>query len=382
MIPDFLVHAPELKPTRNASGVAVEGKGQIWGRDATIFEQFAQPVSREALITAVARSQGDVERISRLIAAWYQMGLLVTASGGPAVIVSSGSVRVGLNARCAQLFIVFSGRGDGLFFSPQRFRLFSGIADRNVLMLRDVTRQFYTVGISKDLRSIEAVSAWLKGFRAALPEVVEVHCLGSSMGAFAALLYGVLIGATSVVAFGPGRVEYNEVDLTVLLARSTGKTRCQLYFAEENPEDRKVAAALEKLPGMELFPQPGNDHRVLWTMDLAGSLSQVIPPFLGTGGPARAHQGAGASERDILTVIEHHLADRLGPALTWDPRLRLEHVLDSFETIVLLSKLQSVCGCDIQSYTARGQKLGSSIELARELAGSPAIAAAAGSRAT
>jgi hypothetical protein len=382
MIPDFLVHAPELKPTRNASGVAVEGIGQIWGRDSTVFEQFAQPVSREALITAATRSQADVERVSRLIASWYQMGLLVTASGGPAVVASSGSVRVGLNSRCAQLFIVFSGRGDGLFFSPQRFRLFSGIADRNVLMLRDVTRQFYTVGINNDLRSIDALSAWLKGFRAALPEVVEVHCLGSSMGAFAALLYGVLIGATSVVAFGPGRVEYNDVDLTVVLERGSGKTRCQLYFAEENPDDRKVAAALEKLPGMELCPQPGNDHRVLWTMDLAGSLSQVIPPFVGTGLMARAQEDAGASERDILAVIQHHLADRLGPALPWDPRLRLEYVLDSFETIVLLSKLQSVCGCNIQSYTEGGQKLPSPIELARELAGNPAVPAAAGGRAT
>jgi len=376
MIPDFLVHNPSLEATHNELGFSLAGTGQIWGRDGLVFEQFAQPASREALITAAARSQADVERISALIRSWYQAGLLVAATGGPAVVESSGSVRVGLNARCAQLFIVFSGRGDGLFYSPQRYRLFSGIADRNLLMLRDVTRQFYTAGISNDLRSMEALGAWLTGFRAGLPHVREVHCVGSSMGAFGALLFGALIGASTVLAFGPGQTQYNDVDLEVLLARSKGKTQCRLYFAEANSEDRKVANVLGKLPGMTLFPQPGDDHLVLRSMDLAGTLPGVLPQFLDAA--LTPPNTPSTSERDLLAVIEHHLAERLGPTLTWAPRLPLEELLDSFETVVLLSKLHSTCGCDIRQFTQEGRKLGSPLELARDLASGPTRSAAAG----
>lgn len=68
------------------------------------------------------------------------------------------------------------------------------------IFVRDVFKQWYLAGINAEIGDSEALGKWLqsetKGY-------ARVEMIGSSAGAYAAILFGSLLGASRVLAFNP-----------------------------------------------------------------------------------------------------------------------------------------------------------------------------------
>ena len=80
------------------------------------------------------------------------------------------------------------------------------------IFLRDVFKQWYLAGINNTINSPEKLMDFLKQ---EIKGYTTIVTLGSSAGGYAAILYGSLIGAQTVLAFNP------QFEITSLLKRST-----------------------------------------------------------------------------------------------------------------------------------------------------------------
>ena len=65
-------------------------------------------------------------------------------------------------------------------------------------------------------------------------------------------------------------------DLALLLAKPNGRTRYKLFYCEGHGRDRAYAKRLEGLPGVELYPQPGNTHNVIQAINERGRLREIF----------------------------------------------------------------------------------------------------------
>ena len=79
-------------------------------------------------------------------------------------------------------------------------------ADKNIY-IRDIAKQFYITGISKQLPSMDAVIDFLKE----QTEGYELYTVGSSAGAYAAALAGCILGAKLIYCFS-GYFDLNVID--------------------------------------------------------------------------------------------------------------------------------------------------------------------------
>lgn len=236
-------------------------------------------------------------------------------SSGPRRLVSTVRDSIGSSIRmrqenavvrrrkdCAQLFVVFKGLQDGLMMEPTRFLAESDLLSRNLVLLRDPHRAFYQRGISPAIRDFDALVGWLAALREELPQVAELHCVGASLGAFAAVAAGARLGADSVHAFGLmtnlaktriGRrsslVEKlrgtdADIDLQSLLRKYNGRTAYHVYFGKDNKLDRRRAERAAGLPGVRLIPVPGNSHNIVDTLSRRDGLRSLFPPYRGVEG--------------------------------------------------------------------------------------------------
>lgn len=74
------------------------------------------------------------------------------------------------------------------------------------IFLRDIYKQWYLKGINQELSSIEKISNWLK----IETEGYKVITVGSSAGGYAAVLFGQLLGAETILTFN-GQFNLNDL---------------------------------------------------------------------------------------------------------------------------------------------------------------------------
>lgn len=67
------------------------------------------------------------------------------------------------------------------------------------IFLRDIFKQWYLGGINQDIDSPQKLYEWLKEET----DDYKIETVGSSAGGYAAILYGVLLGARKILAFNP-----------------------------------------------------------------------------------------------------------------------------------------------------------------------------------
>ena len=97
------------------------------------------------------------------------------------------------------------------------------------IFIRDVFKQWYLAGINAEISNIDEMIEWLKDETKDYSRIVTV---GSSAGAFAAILLGSVLGASRVLAFNPQFV------LDTLLSVST-ETINPLVFRLKDSKFRK-----------------------------------------------------------------------------------------------------------------------------------------------
>ncbi|OYT16624.1 MAG: hypothetical protein B7C24_06835 [Bacteroidetes bacterium 4572_77] len=98
------------------------------------------------------------------------------------------------------LYIIFTGFGQTKT-TFEFFNTLKGVPGTKVF-IRDINRLYYHFGISKDISSIDAIVEWLNNF-CEKDKYENIICIGSSMGGFAALLFGALLDVDVVHAFNP-----------------------------------------------------------------------------------------------------------------------------------------------------------------------------------
>lgn len=172
----------------------------------------------------------------------------------------------------------------------------------NVFLIKDFLQCAYQqglLGLSHDVPSTVEV------LRAQLPAGQRrLVTMGSSAGGFAAILFGVLMGAERIVAFGPqtiitakifahydnqqstfGDVVRNGrdwLDLAAVLRANPGfGGRIRLYYAQDYEMHRVAAARFRDFDCVELVPVPGKTHGVARAMLRDGSFGAALDWALG-----------------------------------------------------------------------------------------------------
>ena len=215
---------------------------------------------------------------------------LIGLIGGDAA--DDGAITTLRNPDCAQLFIIFTGVAFQMMMENRRFLGESGLMSRNVVMFRDISQRYYLDGIGQ-LNGFGELIAWMRDYIAAAPYIRHVYTIGSSMGGYAALLTGNLVGADKAWAFGLGLPESTYLppahssfswDLREQLSANSTQTEYYLHYDKSYRPDRKTAKKFKAVPNVQLRPSRGGGHVIQQKLAEDGGLSGMFPEFVPADG--------------------------------------------------------------------------------------------------
>jgi hypothetical protein len=205
-----------------------------------------------------------------------------------------GALVVWERENSSQLGYVFHGMAGALGIQPLTVLRETGLIHASLVLLKDYYRFFYHAGLNREIMDVDAIIARLRRCREELPHVRQTFCFGPSAGGYAAILFGHYLQVDVVYAFAPatvidlddlkkygGRKDVSRIpeqhrDLARLLAKYNGRTRYKILYCESYGRDRTFAEHLQDLPGVELYPQPGNTHNVIQVMYENGRLREIF----------------------------------------------------------------------------------------------------------
>ena len=189
-----------------------------------------------------------------------------------------------------QMLFLYQG-GAGMFFMPpMRFLRYCGANKRNLSLLRDPRTNYYHGQLNADCPDIEATIESQRQLKRQCTHATQFFTSGTSMGAYASILFGHYLDVDCVYAFGARSQISEELvdpsidippehrDLSVLLSNWNGRTRYRVYYCEGFEPDRTAAERIGGCPGVELFPMPGNTHNVFKNINARKLLGEMLPP--------------------------------------------------------------------------------------------------------
>lgn len=197
---------------------------------------------------------------------------------------------------CTQLFMIFRGRAMRLMMASSEFLKATRIHDRNIMLFGDCRQTDYLKGVSSEISSFAAFVDWQREQRRQrFPHVLATYCLGTSVGALAAIMSGYLLRVQIVWAFAlpdtglkhpqghylEGTEYESSLQLSDLLKCGNGVTEYRIYYNRSEEQDRRAAESLVGCPGVKLFPQSGLEHPVVHTLARQGRLDDVLIPYEG-----------------------------------------------------------------------------------------------------
>ena len=308
---------------------------------------FRRPISVQRALAFVGSDQARAALYDR-ISDWLDHGVLrvgrTTHGSTPSVTMT--------NSESSNIFFVYAGAQGGVMMNPLEFLRQSGLSRQNVVLLRDASQTWFLNGVGDGITTFGELVAWQSGFLEGVGRGVNHYCVGSSMGAFSALVFGHVLKAREVWSFGLARTtvplrdgDGQPWDLRRLLAEWNGVSRYRLYFNESWARDREAAVSLEHLPGVTLHPQDGEGHVVLRHLLTTGALARLFPVSgsVPTGSQTPARHAA-VSDGSVLQVLRSILPPH---AEVPDVTARLAGVLDSFALVALLERLATDLGVNL-----------------------------------
>jgi hypothetical protein len=201
--------------------------------------------------------------------------------------------------------IAFGGIAGGLVIPPFEFFRLTEDLPVGKVFIRDHDQAWYQFGV-RGLGDDPASAC--AALRATLDDhgVRRVVTFGNSAGGFAAILFGVLLGAAEIHAFAPqtsmtrgfrarhvDRRWSSEVramrrrrpadptlDLAPVLAGADAHGPINVYFAQSHRLDRAHATHLAGAPQVTLHPAETGDHALIRGMRDSGLLRQILETSL------------------------------------------------------------------------------------------------------
>lgn len=188
-----------------------------------------------------------------------------------------------------RLILFCSGRLNGYQVDRFSFRSWYEGQGINRLFIRDHFGLWYHAGLKGRTYGIADTAAYLRGFCDARG-FSRITVVGMSSGAYAALLFGTLIGADTIQSFSPRTRLYPDAEdhaerdrhgvlgsLQELDQRADGEEEyrdlkdffdvvpieadsCTIHYDPENALDRFHAERLADVPGLTLTQHPGSGH--------------------------------------------------------------------------------------------------------------------------
>lgn len=228
---------------------------------------------------------------------------------------------------------------------PQEFARATGLARHNLVMLRDVQGRYYLDGVSNEIPTFESLCAWLLGIKEGIGHIKKTYCIGTSMGAYAALVAGARLGVDEVWAFSPALPE-GVADIAENLQASNGNTEFHIWYGDQNEKDAAVAESLRDCPRVTLHPYPTDDHHIAWVLWKEKALPRLLDePERSVRSHAETDREWGEDEAAVVTRLLKQVLPSLSEGLTTQQSLR--GILDSFDTVSLLSLISDEFGIDV-----------------------------------
>jgi pimeloyl-ACP methyl ester carboxylesterase len=231
-----------------------------------------------------------------------------------------------------RLIIAFNAR------VSKRFGFYKILAERpeTKLFVRDTSNQWYNAGCGELGADVTSITEALKRLIEPLGPR-EIVTLGSSMGGYAAILFGALLGAKRAITFAPqtwidpmfalsppAATVRQVADLTATV-EATPATAVDIIVGPDSLVDLYQAVRLAHLPSVTIYEVAGHAHGILSGMQQDGTLGECLSELIDTGvwSAQEAHQ---RSAEDIGTiediVISSHRSDHVGAAEASDAMCR------------------------------------------------------------
>lgn len=222
----------------------------------------------------------DLDRRARNLG--FRLGLQRRSAGERPEDLGDGVSPISLDmaADSRVLLITVGGLlGEMSMPSFEFFKATAGLPCKRVF-LRDLHQSWYHRGLPGHATSLVGVADSLRELASA-QQVDRLVLAGSSAGGYAALVFGTLLGADSVLCFGPqsvlelealaeiddhrwddqlrtlfcsGAMNRDWTDLRTALPRVRwADTRCEIYFDDSMSSDRSHAERLRGIEGVRLY---------------------------------------------------------------------------------------------------------------------------------
>jgi pimeloyl-ACP methyl ester carboxylesterase len=212
-------------------------------------------------------------------------------------------ISIDMGSPSSTLLIAFGGMRGRIGMPPFEFLKLTGEIPVKRLFVRDLRQAWYHEGLPPNGRGLLDVADDLRGLIAA-DDVQRLVVTGNSAGGYAALVFGTLLGADTVLCFAPqtildldelaamddhrwdeslrrvtatGSLDPAWVDLRSALPRAlNGKTRYGVFFDDTLRQDRLHAERLEGIEGLRLYRFGRGSHHLVRSLRDSGALARLL----------------------------------------------------------------------------------------------------------
>jgi hypothetical protein len=213
------------------------------------------------------------------------------------------SVSLDMESDSRTLLLAFGGMQGRIGMPPFEFLRLTGEMPVKRLFVRDVRQAWYHRGTPEHGDSIEAVAESLRGLIAS-HDVERLVTSGNSAGGYAALAFGTMLGADTVLSFAPqttldpavlgaigdhrwdehltplveaGAIDLTWSDLASAIPRARhADTRFHVYFDDSLSVDRLHAERLLGLDGLRLYRFGSGRHHLVRALREVGALERIL----------------------------------------------------------------------------------------------------------
>lgn len=201
------------------------------------------------------------------------------------------------------LLVIFGGINQEIGIPIFEFYKSLSKLNSDKIFIRDFNQAWYQKGVDLELDHINKLIIYLEQ-NIKIKKYKQVCFIGNSMGGYASILFGTIIGVNKVIAFSPqsfidrknrffsfdrrwrkqiakiysfNKKENFFFDLKKILKKNNlTNTRIEVYFSSNHRLDSFHARRLSKFNNIQLYPQTDKGHSIVKQMKDDGRLVGII----------------------------------------------------------------------------------------------------------